>query len=142
MSIEIVDKVSISCNIVHMDKIDDRQFEEAARLFRVLGHPMRLAMMESLSERPWCVCELADNLGLNKSAASKHLSQLNSVGVINMEKDGTRVNCTLEMTCALEMMHCANREKASFDKPIDREETKNSRDSKMSASCCEAPKKE
>ena len=109
VSIGIVDKVSTFCNIEFMNTVDIKQFEESARLLRALGHPVRLAMVEALNERPWCVCELADSLGLNKSAASKHLSLLKDLGVIDMERDGTRVNCTLMMSCVLEMMHCANR---------------------------------
>lgn len=96
-----------------MNRKDEQRFESAARLLRVLGHPMRLAMVEALRERPWCVCQLADNLGLNKSAASKHLSLLKSVGIIEMERDGTQVNCTLAMPCILDMMYCAN----NFDSP-------------------------
>lgn len=96
-----------------MNRKDEQRFESAARLLRVLGHPMRLAMVEALRERPWCVCQLADNLGLNKSAASKHLSLLKSVGIIDMERDGTQVNCSLAMPCILDMMYCAN----NFDAP-------------------------
>ncbi len=108
VSIQKVDKVSNFCNIEGMNRKDEQRFESAARLLRVLGHPMRLAMVEALRERPWCVCQLADNLGLNKSAASKHLSLLKSVGIIDMERDGTQVNCTLAMPCILDMMYCAN----------------------------------
>lgn len=118
VSIGMIDNVSIICNIVCMDKIDDRQYEEAARLLRVLGHPVRLAMVEVLSKRPWCVCELADSLGLNKSATSKHLSLLKSVGVIDMERTGTQVNCTLVMSCVLDMMHCACPGDVSSRQPV------------------------
>ncbi len=98
----LIDKVSIFCNIFYM-----KEFEESAQLFKALGHPVRLAMIVALYERSWCVCELADNLGVNKSAASKHLSLLNTLGVIEMEREGTRVNCTLKMGCVMEMMQCA-----------------------------------
>ncbi|NLA93545.1 MAG: winged helix-turn-helix transcriptional regulator [Spirochaetales bacterium] len=84
-----------------------KEFEESAQLFKALSHPVRLAMIVALNERSWCVCELADNLGVNKSAASKHLSLLNNLGVIEMEREGTRVNCTLKMGCVMQMMQCA-----------------------------------
>ncbi|MFA7017561.1 MAG: metalloregulator ArsR/SmtB family transcription factor [Sphaerochaetaceae bacterium] len=83
------------------------QFEDMAKLFRVLGHPARLAMIEELSERSWCVCEIAAHLGLTNPTASKHLSLLKSVGVIEMQKEGTQVNCTLTMPCIFQMMACA-----------------------------------
>jgi DNA-binding transcriptional ArsR family regulator len=90
-----------------MNQINENYFEESAQLFKALGHPVRLAMLEALRDESWCVCELADNLGINKSAASKHLSLLNKLGVIKMEKEGTRVNCSLQMRCVTQMMQCA-----------------------------------
>lgn len=108
MSIDSIDKVSKNCNYFLMNNDVDQQFEEAARYLRVLGHPVRLQMVEALRTRSWCVCELAAHLGLHKSAASKHLSQLRDIGVVGMEKDGTQVNCTLLMPCVFDMMRCAN----------------------------------
>jgi len=90
---------------MNQNKIE--QFEDMAKLFRVLGHPARLAMIEELSERSWCVCEIAAHLGLTNPTASKHLSLLKSVGVIEMQKEGTQVNCTLTMPCIFQMMACA-----------------------------------
>ncbi|MBN2859682.1 MAG: winged helix-turn-helix transcriptional regulator [Sphaerochaetaceae bacterium] len=89
-----------------MNTTDLTQYESSARLLKVLGHPVRLAILESLYQRSWCVCEIADSLGLNKSAASKHLSLLKRVGVVAMERHGTQVICTLAMPCVLEMLHC------------------------------------
>jgi ArsR family transcriptional regulator, arsenate/arsenite/antimonite-responsive transcriptional repressor len=91
-----------------MKDLKTSPYEEIARLLKVLGHPDRLAMVEALRFESWCVCELAVHLGLNKSAASKHLNALRELGVIAMEKDGTRVNCTLRMPCVFEMMQCAS----------------------------------
>ncbi len=56
---------------------------------------MRLAMLEKLKGQPWCVCDIASSLGLNKSIASKHLSQLHDVGLLDVEKQGTKVIYTL-----------------------------------------------
>ena len=107
-----IDKVSISCNICYMDKLKEQQYEDTAKLLKVLGHPMRLAMVSELREKQWCVCELAAQLGLNKSAASKHLALLKQVGIIDMDKEGTRVNCTLVMPCVFDMMRCVNPKEA------------------------------
>lgn len=107
MSSGKVDKVSNICNIVPMGNEYADHLDMAARLFKVLGHPVRLAMLEYLRERPWCVCEIAAKLGLNKSTASKHLSLLKSVGVVGMEKQGTQVICTLATPCVVDMMRCA-----------------------------------
>ncbi|HAP57625.1 MAG TPA: ArsR family transcriptional regulator [Sphaerochaeta sp.] len=107
MSRAFLDKVSNICNIAYMKISEETKFELAAKLFRVIGHPMRLAIIEALHERPWCVCELAEKMGLNKSVTSKHLSSLKSVGIIDMRREGTQVTCVLIMPCVLDMMHCA-----------------------------------
>ncbi len=101
-----IDKVSNICNIEFMKINDETQFEPTAKLFRILGHPMRLAIIEALHGQNYCVCELANQLGLNKSITSKHLSSLKSVGIIDMKREGTQVNCILTMPCILDMMHC------------------------------------
>jgi ArsR family transcriptional regulator len=107
MSTNSIDKVSTFCNIEHMETTIESNYDQTAKLFKVLGHPMRLAIVQELGERSWCVCELAAHLGLNKSAASKHLSQLKQIGVIEMQRDGTQVLCTLKMPCVFDMMRCA-----------------------------------
>ncbi|WP_428599825.1 ArsR/SmtB family transcription factor [Sphaerochaeta sp.] len=107
MSTRFIDKVSIFCNIATMNGYDAAQFEDTAKRFKTLGHPMRLAIIEALFSRSYCVCELAELLGMHKSVTSKHLSALKQVGIIDMKREGTRVNCILTMPCVLEMMHCS-----------------------------------
>lgn len=90
-----------------MASLDSSRLEITAELFKAIGHPMRLAMLEKLKSGPWCVCELADKLGLNKSVASKHLSLLYDVGVLDMEKRGTQVIYSLVAPCVVEMSACS-----------------------------------
>jgi len=89
-----------------MDTKETERLNAMANLMHILGHPMRIAMVEALNERTWCVCELATHLGLNKSAASKHLSLLRSVGVVDLEKQGTQVIYTLILPCVIDLLHC------------------------------------
>lgn len=90
-----------------MNPSDKKRLELTAELFKAIGHPDRLAMLEKLSEEPWCVCELAAALKLNKSVASKHLSLLHDVGVLEVEKKGTQVIYTLVVPCVIEMSKCS-----------------------------------
>ena len=90
-----------------MKESDKKRFEMTAELFKAIGHPDRLAMLEKLAEKAWCVCDLASYLNLNKSVASKHLSLLHDVGLIEMEKKGTQVIYTLVVPCVIEMGKCS-----------------------------------
>jgi ArsR family transcriptional regulator len=90
-----------------MDEQEQRRFELRAEMFKALAHPMRLFLLEKLKERPHCVCELAAEVGIDKSVASKHLSQLRAVGLIDVEKHGTLVEYRLVAPCVLDMAACA-----------------------------------
>ncbi len=90
-----------------MSESDKRRLGITAELFKAIGHPDRLAILEKLAEKPWCVCELAADLELNKSVASKHLSLLHDVGLLETEKKGTQVIYTLVVPCVIEMGKCS-----------------------------------
>ena len=86
-----------------MKESDSKRRTLTAEIFKAIGHPDRLALLERLAERPWCVCELAANLGLNKSVASKHLSLLHATGLIELKKKGTQVIYSLVVPCVIDM---------------------------------------
>ncbi len=92
-----------------MDERTLLRYELRTEIFKALAHPMRICMLEKLRDRPWCVCELAAEVGVDKSVASKHLSQLKSVGLIADEKHGTLVEYRLTAPCILDMAACAER---------------------------------
>jgi len=92
-----------------MDSRTLLRYELKTEIFKALAHPMRICMLEKLKDRPWCVCELAVEVGIDKSVASKHLTQLKSVGLIQDEKRGTLVEYRLAAPCILEMAACAER---------------------------------
>lgn len=90
-----------------MDERTSKRLQFRAEIFKALAHPMRILMLEKLKERPWCVCELAAEIGIDKSVASKHLSQLKSVGLIDDSKRGTLVEYRLVAGCVLDTASCA-----------------------------------
>ena len=81
--------------------------EMRSHMFKALSHPMRIHILDKLKERTWCVCELAEEVGINKSAASKHLSQLREAGLVDIEKKGTQVEYRLTAPCVLDLAACA-----------------------------------
>jgi ArsR family transcriptional regulator len=90
-----------------MDEQQRRRYGLKADMFKALAHPMRIFMLDKLRERHWCVCELAAEVGIDKSVASKHLSQLKAAGLIDDEKRGTLVEYRLVAPCILDMAACA-----------------------------------
>ncbi|MCX7024296.1 MAG: metalloregulator ArsR/SmtB family transcription factor [Spirochaetes bacterium] len=90
-----------------MDERTQRRYALKAEMFKALAHPMRIYLLDKLKERPWCVCELAAEAGIDKSVASKHLSQLKAAGLVDDEKRGTLVVYRLVAPCVLDMAACA-----------------------------------
>ena len=90
-----------------MTEEQKKRCELRAHMFKAMGHPLRIFILEKLKERPRCVCELADEIGINKSAASKHLSQLREAGLVDDEKRGTLVEYRLTAPCVLDLAACA-----------------------------------
>ncbi|RKX81876.1 MAG: ArsR family transcriptional regulator, partial [Spirochaetes bacterium] len=53
-----------------MTKEELKRCELRSHMFKALAHPVRICILEKLKEKPWCVCELAEVIGINKSIAS------------------------------------------------------------------------
>jgi ArsR family transcriptional regulator len=81
--------------------------ERRSHMFKALAHPMRIFFLEKLKQKPWCVCDLAAEAGIPKSAASKHLSQLKDAGLVEDSRTGTRVEYILSAPCVLDLAACA-----------------------------------
>src|SRR5436190_24228827 len=62
-----------------------------ARLFRVLGHPVRIRILELLSEGERTVGDLQAQLDLDSSGTSQHLAALRQIGLLEGRRAGTSV---------------------------------------------------
>ena len=62
-----------------------------AEAARGLGHPARLAILQTLAARETCVCgELVEALPLAQATVSQHLKALKAAGLVRGEVDGPR----------------------------------------------------
>jgi DNA-binding transcriptional ArsR family regulator len=68
-----------------------KDFTNAAKIFKVLNHPVRLAILEILGEGEQCVCHLEANLGLRQSYISQHLMLLREIGLVQDRRDGWNI---------------------------------------------------
>jgi DNA-binding transcriptional ArsR family regulator len=65
--------------------------EIKANLFRVLGHPARVRILEVLREGEQSVGALQAELVLDSSGTSQHLAALRRIGLVQSRRDGTSV---------------------------------------------------
>jgi ArsR family transcriptional regulator len=66
-------------------------YEVKAGLFRVLGHPTRVRIVELLRDGEKSVGALQAELGLESGATSQHLAALRRVGLVESRREGTSV---------------------------------------------------
>lgn len=67
-----------------------------AEIFKVLGEPTRMRIIDALSHSELCVCDLADLLGMSSSAISHHLRVLRNTRLVKYRKDGKSVIYSLD----------------------------------------------
>ncbi|NJN54915.1 MAG: winged helix-turn-helix transcriptional regulator [Anaerolineae bacterium] len=65
----------------------ETNLEERAQLFKALGHPARLLIINLIQARPRHTEELAAILNLQPATISHHLAQLTAVGLLTSEKE-------------------------------------------------------
>ncbi len=83
-----------------------RFLAEQARIFKALGHPSRLLMVDALRGGELCVCELQKLVGDDMSTVSKHLSVLKEAGVVASSKRGTNTYYRLALCCLDTFLRC------------------------------------
>jgi ArsR family transcriptional regulator len=61
---------------------------EKAALLRVLGHPVRLAILAELSAGPKCVTDIQELLEVQQANVSQHLAALRHENIVDYHEDG------------------------------------------------------
>jgi hypothetical protein len=69
------------------ERTPEQDLEARAELFKALGHPARLLIMNLVKSGPRHVEELATILRLSPATVSHHLSKLSAAGLLHSEKD-------------------------------------------------------
>lgn len=73
------------------DIFTDEQ-NKLASLFKVLGHPARVAILQYIIDQKACICnDLVEELGLAQATISQHLKELKSIGIIKGSIEGKSV---------------------------------------------------
>ena len=89
-----------------MDKKTQSLFEARAKIVKAMAHPTRLFIVDQLSRKELCVCEMTDMIGADTSTVSKHLSILKNAGIVSIDKRGAQVFYKLRVPCILNFFGC------------------------------------
>jgi len=92
------------CTVLHQDRLDRVQavfpgLEDllgAAEVFRLLGDPGRLRIIQALATEELCVCDLATFVGASSSAVSHQLRLLKQARLVRNRREGKVVYYRLD----------------------------------------------
>lgn len=78
------------CRPLDADALADDEAEATATIFKALGDPARVKIVNLLArtERPVCGCDLVPELGLAQATVSHHLKKLTEAGLLEREQRG------------------------------------------------------
>jgi ArsR family transcriptional regulator, arsenate/arsenite/antimonite-responsive transcriptional repressor len=63
-------------------------YEAAAKLFKLMGHPVRLSLLSELARKPKCVSDIRDLVDLPQANVSQHLTVLREAGIVANHEQG------------------------------------------------------
>src|SRR6266496_4587979 len=80
----------VYCGSLAAPTLSEQEAEATAALFKALGDPARVKIVNVLarSGEPVCACEFEPVLGLSQPTVSHHLKKLTEAGVLEREQRG------------------------------------------------------
>jgi DNA-binding transcriptional ArsR family regulator len=69
----------------------DEIYSSQAEIFKVLSHPVRLQILELLSQNEACVCQLTPLLEQRQPYVSQQLMLLREIGLVTTRREGSTV---------------------------------------------------
>lgn len=87
------------CDVIHEETIgkilnnmlEEEQFDKLSDFFKILGDKTRIKILFCIDQNEMCVCDIANTLGMTKSAISHQLATLKQMGIVKNRRDGKEV---------------------------------------------------
>lgn len=90
-------------------QIFNREQNELAVIFRVLGNPARIAILQYLSKQQGCICnDIVEEIGLAQPTVSQHLKELKQSGLISGEVEGKKLCYCINQDKWIELQRITN----------------------------------
>ncbi len=84
-----------------MTALDSHTIDGLTEIFRVLGDPTRVRILDALSRAELCVGDLAQRLGVTESAVSHQLRLLRNTRIVRCRREGRMMFYALDDTHVL-----------------------------------------
>jgi ArsR family transcriptional regulator len=95
---EVPEAVVPCCPPLTERPFNEEEAENAARMFKALGDPVRLRLFSAVASHAGgeaCVCDISD-VGVSQPTVSHHLKKLKEAGLLVSERRGTWVYYRVE----------------------------------------------
>jgi len=99
--------VKLPYNIAMNEKLKSK-YNARCKIVKAMAHPTRLFIIDELSKKEKCVCELQKMIGDDFSTVSKHLTILKDAGLVFGTKCGNQVFYKINASCACKIICCAD----------------------------------
>jgi ArsR family transcriptional regulator len=98
------------CRPLAAESLSAADAEATARLFKALGDPARVRIVNLLAtqDEPVCVCDLTAPLGLSQPTVSHHLKKLTDAGLLAREQRGVWAYYTIDPDAAARLAALAD----------------------------------
>lgn len=82
------------CGVIPALRLSQPEADRLASIFKAVGHPVRLQIIDLLSRfgGEVCVCDIESHFDLSQPTISHHLKVLRTAGLIDCEKRGLWVH--------------------------------------------------
>ena len=90
--------------------LDIVKLEDAASKLRSIAHPMRIAIISLLEDRPKMnVTEIYEQLKIEQASASHHLNILKNKGILEARRDGKNTYYSLKQQSIAQIIECVQK---------------------------------
>ena len=102
------------CEEIHADVInhkrvsmpDEETLYDLSDFFKIFGDSTRISILFAIDGEPMCVCDIAELLGMTKSAVSHQLKILREANLVKTERQGKVVYYSLADNHVKEIIEC------------------------------------
>ncbi len=89
--------------------IDIQKLEVSASKLRAMAHPMRIAIIDLLTDnKKLTVTEIYETLNIEQAAASHHLNILKNKGLLDSKRNGKMIHYSLKTQVLSNIIDCIN----------------------------------
>jgi len=89
--------------------LDIQKLETAASKLRAMAHPMRIAIIELLTDnKKLTVTEIYERLSIEQASASHHLNILKNKGLLDSKRNGKMILYSLKTNVLANVIECIN----------------------------------